>query len=175
ATSSPTFTTATSSTFDVVPGVAATLAFSIQPSNSVAGNALSPAVQVEIRDAQGNVVTTARDAVQIGIATNAGPGGTLTGTKEINAINGIASFSGLWIDKAGLGYTLGATSGSLTNSTSSTFNIVPGAKAKLVFTGQASNVAANTAISPNVTVRFADQFDNLIFSGNDPITISLGG
>ena len=67
--------------------VATTLAFSIQPTNSIAGDALSPAVQVEIRDASGRLVTTARDAVTLAIGANPGSG-VLTGTKVVNAING---------------------------------------------------------------------------------------
>ncbi|MFD1808004.1 hypothetical protein ACFSHQ_07035 [Gemmobacter lanyuensis] len=44
----------------------------------------------------------------LAIGTNAGSG-TLSGTKTVNAVNGVATFSGLSIDKAATGYTLTAT------------------------------------------------------------------
>jgi alpha-tubulin suppressor-like RCC1 family protein len=151
--------------------VATQLAFSIQPSNAVAGDAISPAIQVEIRDASNKLVTAARDAVTLAIGTNPG-GGTLAGTKTVNAINGIASFTGLWINKTGTGYTLGATSGSLTGATSGAFNITPGAPAKLAFSGQPSNVQGNVVINPQVTVSINDLYDNQT-SATNAVTVSL--
>jgi len=148
------------------------LAFSIQPTTSVAGDALSPAVQVEIQDANGNRVTNARDGVTIAIANNAG-GGTLTGTKVVNAIDGIASFTGLWINKTGTGYTLSASSGALIAATSSGFNISAGAPAKLAFSQQPTGTQGNVVITPFLTVTIADQFDNATTATN-PVTVSLG-
>jgi alpha-tubulin suppressor-like RCC1 family protein len=148
------------------------LAFSIQPSNSTAGDALSPAVQVEIQDASGNRITDARDAVTIAFGTNAG-GGTLAGTKVVNAINGIASFSGLWVNKSGTGYTLAASAGTMTGATSTGFNIVAGAPAKLAFSQQPNNVQGNSAINPAVTVTIADQFDNAVNTATSSVTIGL--
>src|SRR5207247_360303 len=52
-------TGATSSAFNSGVGAAAKLAFTVQPSNTAAGAAITPAVQVTVQDAQGNTVTTA--------------------------------------------------------------------------------------------------------------------
>ena len=57
------------------------------------------------------------------IGANPGGGG-LFGTLTRNAVNGIATFNNLSIDRAGNGYTLVATSGSFT-ATSQPFNIQP--------------------------------------------------
>ena len=46
----------------------------------------------------------------------------MTGT----AVNGVAAFTGLTIDKVGTGYTLTATSGTLTLATTSSFDVVTG-------------------------------------------------
>lgn len=151
--------------------LATKLGFSIQPANSVAGDPLSPAVQVEIQDAAGNRVTNARDAVTIAFGANPGTG-TLTGTKTVNAIDGIASFTGLWVNKAAANYTLGATSGSLTPATSAQFTISPAAPAKLSFTQQPANKEANTSLAA-VTVTIADLFDNTTTATNN-VTVSLG-
>ena len=149
------------------------LAFSVQPANTTAGEAVSPAVQVEIQDANGNRVTSARDPVTIAIGTNPGSG-TLAGTKVVNAINGIASFSGLWINKSGTGYTLATSSPSLTGSTSGTFNITPAAPARLAFSGQPSNSQGNTVFNPAVAVTITDIYDNVVTTASNQVTVSLG-
>jgi len=43
--------------------------------------------------------------------------------QTVNAVNGVATFNNLSIDKAGTGYTLTASSAGLTGVTSSSFNI----------------------------------------------------
>jgi hypothetical protein len=122
--SSSGLTGATSSTFNITPGAANRVAFSVQPSNTTAGSAITPAVKVEVRDANGNVVTSSSASVTLAIGTNPSSG-TLSGTKTVAAVNGVATFSDLSIDKAGTGYTLTAAASGLTGDTSSSFNITP--------------------------------------------------
>src|SRR5439155_14350452 len=107
------------------PTVPAQLAFTVQPTTTTIEGTISPAVQVEIQDAAGARVADARDPVTLAIGTNPG-GGTLLGTATVNAIDGIASFSGLAIATPGRSYTLVAASGSLTRATSVAFNVVLG-------------------------------------------------
>jgi alpha-tubulin suppressor-like RCC1 family protein len=164
-----------SSAFDVTAGPPNKLAFSVQPSTTVAGDAISPAIQVEIQDANGNRITTARDAVTIAIGTNPG-GGTLAGTKVVNAIDGIASFTGLWINKANYSgsYILTASATGLTLDTSIGFNINPGAPAKLAFTAQPSDVQGTVAISPPVAITIRDLYDNNVTTATNQVTVSFG-
>src|SRR2546422_9307793 len=61
--------------------------------------------------------------VTVAIGTNAG-GGTLSGARTHAAVSGVATFSGLSIDKAGTGYTLTATGAG--SATSAAFNITAG-------------------------------------------------
>src|SRR5437879_4365241 len=65
-------------------GAAAKLAFTVQPSNAVAGAANTPAVQVAVQDAQGNTVTTATTSITVAIGTNPASG-TLAGTTTVAA------------------------------------------------------------------------------------------
>src|SRR5437016_227108 len=116
-------TGATSSAFNISVGAAAKLAFTVQPSNAAAGAAITPAVQVAVQDAQGNTVTTATTSITLAIGTNPASG-TLAGTTTVAAVNGVATFSNLSIDKAGTGYTLTASATGLTGATSSAFNVV---------------------------------------------------
>src|SRR5204863_338595 len=116
---------ATSSAFNisVSVGPAAKLVFTVQPSNAVAGAAITPAVQVTVQDAQGNTVTTATTSITLAIGTNPASG-TLAGTKTVAAVNGVASFANLSINNSGTGYTLIASATGLTYATSSAFNVV---------------------------------------------------
>src|SRR5207248_3265091 len=52
--SSGTLASVTSTAFAVSPAAAASLAFTVQPSNVVAGVAVAPAVQIKVADAFGN-------------------------------------------------------------------------------------------------------------------------
>ena len=60
----------------------------------------------------------------ITLSKASGPG-TLTGTLTVDAVNGVAAFSNIQVDQAGT-YTLNATSGSLTQATSSPIVVVEG-------------------------------------------------
>ena len=98
------------------------LAFLVQPSNTGIGAVITPAVQVAIEDVNGNTVTSATSAVTIALSANPGDT-TLIGTATVNAVNGVATFPGLSIAAIANGYTLIATSGTLTPTTSAAFNI----------------------------------------------------
>src|SRR4029077_15419581 len=89
--SSGTLTGATSAAFNVLPGTPTHLGFVQQPTSAVAGAASSPAITVQLLDANNNVVTTdSSDAVSMAIGTNPG-GGTLSGTTTVTVTNGVAS------------------------------------------------------------------------------------
>jgi hypothetical protein len=119
-------TTATSAGFDVTPAAPTMLVFTAQPSNVMAGAQITPAVQVTARDGSGNTTTSFTGTVTVAIGTNPG-GGTLSGTKTVAATNGVATFSGLSIDKAGAGYTLRGSAAGLIDATSSAFNVTASA------------------------------------------------
>ncbi len=103
-------------------GVATQLQFLVQPSTVLVGDKISPAVEVRILDAFGNLVSTATDAITIIIGTNPG-GGTLGGSVTVSASGGIASFGDLTIDAAGIGYTLDASAIGLSGATSTAFDV----------------------------------------------------
>lgn len=104
----------------VVGQVATQLQFTVQPTNTEIGSVIP--IEVTIQDAAGNAVVDAQDDVTMAINDNPG-GGTLTGTTVISAVAAVANFYDLAIDRAGAGYTLVATSGTLTSVTSATFDV----------------------------------------------------
>src|SRR5947199_184640 len=156
-----------------VSAPAAKLVFTVQPSNAAAGAAITPAVQVAVQDAQGNTVTTATTSITVAIGTNPASG-TLSGTTTVAAVNGVATFSNLSINKTGTGYTLTASATGLTGATSSAFNIGVGAAAKLGFTVQPSNAAAGAAITPAVQVAVQDAQGNTVTTATTSSTVAIG-
>ena len=91
-----------------------------------AGAAIAPAVTVEIRDGNGNVVTTSTASVTVAIGTNPSVTGVLSGTTTLNAVAGVATFSNLSINLSGVGYTLNARLRWLVGPASSAFTVTPG-------------------------------------------------
>ena len=155
----------------VTPGAPTALAFSVQPTNAVAGVGIAPSVAVRVVDAYGNLTPSAA-SVTLAIGTNPG-GGTLSGTLTVAAVAGVATFPGISIDKVGTGYTLAATASGLAGSTSAAFDVTPAAAAALEFGQQPTNVAADAAIAPAVTVRLLDAFGNLTTSTAN-VTVAIG-
>ncbi|MFD0894868.1 DUF11 domain-containing protein [Luteolibacter ambystomatis] len=146
--------TGTSAGITVTAGADAKLVFVQQPSTTVAGVSIAPAVTVQIQDTFGNPTSsTSNVTVALG---NAG-GATLSGTLTKAAVAGVATFNNLSVDKVGTTYNLGATSGALTGATSNNFTITPAAATHYTVSAPA-NATAGTAF--NVTVTALDQFNN---------------
>src|SRR5437764_6735809 len=148
------------------------LAFTAQPSNAVAGTALSPAVKVSAQDDLGNTIPSFTGSVTIALAGNAA-GGMLSGTKTVSAVSGVATFTDLSVDKVATGYTLVATASGFT-ATSGAFAVAPAAATQLVFTVPPSDGPAGAAITPAVRVTALDSFGNTAtgFTGN--VTVAIG-
>ncbi|HEY7684615.1 MAG TPA: hypothetical protein VH833_00785, partial [Gemmatimonadales bacterium] len=163
----------TSAAFNITPAAATHLAFSVQPSNAVAGAAIAPSVTVSALDEFDNVDTAYTANIAVSIGTNPG-GGTLSGTASVPAVNGVASFPTISIEKSGVGYTLLATSGLLTVANSAAFTITHAALNQLVFTAQPVNTVAGVFISPAVAVSGQDQFGNTVTTFAANVDMAIG-
>ena len=121
-------TSATSGGITVTPSTATQLLLTTQPpSNVTAGGQFGLTVTAE--DAFGNVATGFTGSETVSLASNP-VGGTLGGAVTLSATSGIATFSGLNLNKVG-GYTLGVTSGTLASVTSNSISVTPGATTQL--------------------------------------------
>jgi hypothetical protein len=163
-----------------------------QPMNSIAHG--SPfGLTVNAVDSHGNVVTSFNGLVTLTLAANPGggtlmlapnSGGTLLGGNAVSvqAVDGVAAFSGLTLNKLGKGYRFKASSGSLPVATSSTFNVTAGAAAKVVLLSQPpSKVGAASPFGLKVAVEDAQGYVVTSYTGsvtlalaNDP-GVNLGG
>ena len=108
-----------SGTITVQPGPPAKLAFQTQPGNTFVGVAI-PNFMVEVLDADDNLVDNDNGNLPISIGLGANPTGVavLSGTTSVDAVHGVATFTGLMLNKAATGYTLKARSGTLTEAPS---------------------------------------------------------
>jgi hypothetical protein len=124
----------TTSPFDVTAAAATQLVVTTQPPSSItAGTEFGLVVSPE--DAFGNVDPTFNGGVAVALLNNPG-GATLGGTLTATAQDGVATFSGLTLDKAGNGYTLEVSSDRLADVTTGTLNVTHAAATQLVVTTQ---------------------------------------
>jgi hypothetical protein len=144
--------------FDATALAPTQLVFTTQPSNAMAGSAIAPEVQVAVKDQLGEVVTSSSASVTVTLQPS---GVTLGGTTTVNAVNGVASFTDLSVTKAGTGYTLVATSGGLTQATSTPFGVTnaPAATIQAV-AGNNQTATAGSAVAVRPAVRVTDQYGN---------------
>jgi hypothetical protein len=164
---------APSGVFVITPAGPDYLAFGTQPTTTVAGASITPAVSVRIYDAFDNFVDTATNSVSLAFGTNAGSG-TLSGGTAVAAVEGVATFSALSVNNAATGYTLVASSTGLTSSDpSDSFEITPGAATQLAFDDdfQPEDAVSGASIG-TVSVRILDAAGNLT-SSTDSVTLSL--
>ena len=120
-----------SAPFTVNVGAASQLAFTQQPGgSSVTGGVLPTQPKVTVQDTGGNTVTGSSASIVLSITSGTGTAGATlicsgTGTNgtTFTASSGVATATGCKIDKAGTGYKLHATSGTLTAADSSVFNV----------------------------------------------------
>ena len=97
------------------------LKFTVQPTDAVVGQTLSPAVQVQVQDGQGNPIPTATNSITLASSVP----GTLAGTTTRSAVAGVASFNNLSINAAGTGYMLTAFASGLASDLSQAFDVSP--------------------------------------------------
>jgi len=98
------------------------LAFTVQPSSATAGNIITPAIQVQVRDSLGLPDSAFAGNITMSISVNP-VGGRLSGTLNVAPVNGIALFGDLVIDASGAGYVLQATAPGATTASSTSFTI----------------------------------------------------
>ena len=150
----------------------------MQPGTGNGGAPLAVQPVISLQDQFGNTVTGTAETVTLAIQNNPGQG-TLSGTRTvaINTLTGLAAFTNLSIDKAGVGYTLTATGQSVSTTpgvvVSAPFDISSGSPAKLAFSVEPSNAEAGAVITPAVVVQVQDAYGNLVSINGTLITLQM--
>jgi hypothetical protein len=157
-------------TYGLTSSTATQVVITTQPATSVtAGSAFGLTVTVE--DSQGDVVTGYSGSVTIALFANPGSA-TLGGTVTVNVVDGVATFTDLTLTAADSGYTLVATSGSLTAATSIPFTVTPAAAAELTIVTQPSATAtAGQPFDTQPLLDLEDRYGNLE-TGDDSTVVT---
>lgn len=150
------------------------LAFVSQPTETRAGSTIG-SFAVRYTDTYGNTMTNYNEPITISIQNNPSIGGAgeLSGTKVVTPVNGVATFSGLSINKTGLDYTLKVSAASpvVTTPISSDFDIIPGAVVNyFTVEGITDPHEAGETTSPKVTAY--DAYDNVKYDYTGTIHFS---
>lgn len=155
-----------------VPPSPTRLAFVQQPSNAVSGVSIAPAVSVALQDVLGRLVATApTTSVTLALTDDVG-GAVAIGTLTQNTENGVATFPDLRVDRAGAGYTLRASSGTLTPATSAAFAVTAGAASSLAFAGTPLDGIAGEPLRA-LRVEARDVAGNLASSYQGEVTLAF--
>ncbi len=159
----------TTRAFTVAAAPATQLAVTTPPPGTVAVNhGFGLAISAE--DGFGNVDTTFTGVVALTLLNNPG-NATLGGTLTVNAVNGVASFSNVTLNQPGRGYTLQATSGTLTGTATGAINVA-GAATQLAVTSQPpSSISINQPFT--LTLSAEDALGLVDPSFNGAVTLSL--
>ena len=175
-------TTALSGNVAITAGTATKLAFNTQPTvgqNIQAKGTGTFSVSVSVQDANANTVTTATNAVTLAIGTNPSAGVlacTNTGGLTVNAVSGVAGFTGCSITKTGTGYTLAATSSPVLTSpvNANAFNMTAGAANQLAFTTEpVAGVPLGTTFATSPKVSVEDANGNVVTSDTGTVTLAI--
>jgi subtilase family serine protease len=156
---------------DLVPdlaayGLATQLAFTVQPPSTItAGDPIGLVVTAE--DANGHI-----DSSYDGSVTLSVPVGGQIHTATVNAIDGVARFTGVYLLTAATGDTISASASGLSSATTNTFNVVPAAVSQLVI-GTQPPTSVTAGASFGLTVSVEDAYGNLASSFNGSVTVSL--
>jgi hypothetical protein len=126
---------------------------------------------VTAEDASGNTLTSFNGSVAVALATNPG-GSTLGGMLTATAQNGVAKFSGLTLNKVGMGYTLLVTATGLASATAGPFNVTPATATQLFVTTQPQGSVLVGAGFGLVAVA-EDKFENLATSFGGTVAVAL--
>ena len=162
--------TGDSSAFNVTVGSVDDIVFTTEPGGGATGGLAFPTQPVVTAvDDGGNTVTTYSSTVGLAIAS--GPSGATLRDCVGTRVNGVTTFSGCSLDRAGT-YVLRADDGPRDDQSAS-FTVAVGPLAKLAFTAQPSTATAGVALSTSPRVTGADAGGNLVAGYSGTIALSV--
>ncbi len=138
-----------------------------------AGQVMSPYLQVNVEDADGNVVGyNGPFSYPVTMSVTSGPGSFASGSTTTE-YGPMTTFYNLILDTAG-NYTLTAsdTQDGLTPATTNV-TINPAAASQLVITQTPGTTTAGQVLSPSLQVSVEDQYGNVETTSTAPVTISV--
>jgi uncharacterized repeat protein (TIGR03803 family) len=163
-------TSGTTNSITISAAAAAQCVFAQALSNTVAGQAISQ-FQVDVEDAYGNIASTSTAVVNLSAQTTLGGALTLSGQTSVQAVNGVATFSGSIIQQAGSAYLYaGNQSASLSTGQSSAFAVTPAAASYLALLSQPTSAVAGQSIG-TLTLGVDDIYGNLVTTDTSVVSL----
>ena len=155
----------------VTPAAPYQLVIETPPSSTAtAGQAFETQPVIYEEDKYGNVETG--DSTTVVTAVIGEGTGPLQGTVTATVSGGVARFTNLYDDTAET-ITLKFASTDLASATSGSIAVSAAAASKVVFGQQPTNTTAGLPISPAVTARVEDAFNNLVTNDTSTVTLAL--
>ena len=160
------------------PVAARQLKFTTQP-GSVAAGAPVPTVRVSALDSSGTLAPAYSGSITVSLGSNPSSG-TLTGTLSETAVNGVATFADLRIDKSGTGYTLRAVASGLSDAASQAFDVTatqpppPPPATQLRFTVQPPQATPAGQTMSALSVAALDATGAVVTTFSGAITVLIG-
>ncbi|MCC6575058.1 MAG: hypothetical protein IT462_14875 [Planctomycetes bacterium] len=165
--------TPASSSFVITHGAAYKVAISTQPSDGMVGVPIPPPPVATVYDQYDNLVANYNGNVSAQLLSNPA-GGTLQ-NNQVVAVNGVATFPNLLLNKAGAGYSLLFSGPGLASSQASTsFAMAVGAPAQLVLTQQPQSIFGGALVAPSPRVQVQDVGGNTVIDFVGDMTASIG-
>lgn len=142
------------------PPAPAGLAFVVEPMDVTAGGVNPARIGVAVVDDKGNTISRSGPRT-ITITLNGG-NATLYGTTTATTSKGVATFADLSIQRAGVGYSLTASSQALPDTTSGSFTVKPAAAAQLIVATQPVGGCSTGPLPTQPVVVVQDAYTNLV-------------
>ena len=139
------------------------------PSGVIAGSGFGLTVAAE--DGSGHVDASFNGTVAVALANNRGEA-TLGGTLTVTATNGVATFTGLTLDKTGVGYTLRVSGSGPAGATTGAIAVAPAAATHLEVTSQPP-VGVGVGVGFGLAVTAEDSFGNRATSYDGTVAVAL--
>jgi adhesin/invasin len=159
-----------------VAGTANKLAFAQQPSNTVAGQTITPPVAVQLEDNSGNPVAKAGVSVNLQATPVVGRLGTVRGAlTAVTDSTGRATFANLTPTLAGT-YTLTAEANGVASATSAQFTVAAGSAAAIEATGGTpQGTIVNTSFARPLQATVTDALGNPVSGVTVTFTVTGSG
>jgi hypothetical protein len=149
------------------------LVFTTQPAGAEAGKPFQQQPVVLARDANDVLISGYNGPVTLGIKAGTGTtGATLTGTTTVLAVDGVATFTELAVDRKGAGYVLEAFVGTDKLGESSAFNVAPAAQ-RLVFSVQPGGATDDWPFTTQPTVSVVDNDGDTATLNRAVVTLAI--
>jgi hypothetical protein len=165
--------TSASARVTVALGAATQLVFTTSPGGASGGSAFTTQPVVTARDASNATVTDYSGTVALSIVPSTGTAGAALSSCTGTLRNGVTTFAGCKVDKAGSNYRLRASDGTLSGD-SSAFTVAVGAAARLAFTTPPGGGATGGLAFPTQPVVTAqDAGGNTVTGFGSTVTLSI--